>query len=101
MMHLQTLPELPLGATTVPISTPPTLSEISLKISGATTIIDRYIKNHNLSTPSLDENGPESLPRAPEVVAAKMQLLELLSDLTLLVQGPAEAMSQSYQVRCD
>jgi 6-hydroxytryprostatin B O-methyltransferase len=83
----------------VPFTTLSMLSELALKIQTSAAVIDEYLKTNNLPAPSFDENAPQSLPSAPEVVAAKMELLELLIDMSLLVQGPTETLTLACQVR--
>ena len=75
-------------------------SELASKISVAATAIDGYLKTHNVPPPSLKEDGPMGLPNAPEVSMAKMQLLELLTDMQILTHGPMEAISLGVQLVC-
>jgi hypothetical protein len=73
--------------------TTPSLTELAAQISSSAATIEKYLKTNNVPAPSFDENGPPSLPHAPEVAEAKMQLLQSLSDLTNLTRGPAEMLT--------
>jgi hypothetical protein len=73
----------------------PSLTELASKISAAAATIDTYLKDHNVPATSFETSSPPGLPHVPEVVMAKMQLLEALSDIAILTQGPAEAMTIS------
>jgi hypothetical protein len=71
----------------------PSLTDLVSKMAVAAAAIDSYIQTHNAPAPSFEASGPPGLPHAPEVAIAKLQLLELLADMTLLVQGPTESIT--------
>jgi len=82
------------------MSQTPSLTEIASKISQAASTIETYLKTNSLPQPSFAPDAPNGLPYVPEILMAKMQLVELLSDLEILVTGPAEYLSMScMQVR--
>jgi hypothetical protein len=70
-----------------------TLSELAAKISVAASTIDNYLKANNVPSTSLKADSPMELPSAPEVAMARMELLDLLNDMKILAQGPAETIT--------
>jgi hypothetical protein len=75
------------------MSPPGSLSDLASKISAAAASIDSYLQANKLPSTSLNADSPMALPHAPEVNMARIQLVELLTDMQILAYGPTETVA--------
>jgi hypothetical protein len=65
------------------------LSALAGQIAASAKAIEEALKKKGAPLPSFDKDAPP-MPADPEILFAKMQLLDAVHDLRILVNGPEE-----------
>ncbi|KAI0900877.1 S-adenosyl-L-methionine-dependent methyltransferase [Annulohypoxylon nitens] len=69
------------------------IAELSLLIAKETALVNEFLANNKLPTPSLNENASPSIPipdSAERIKAARLTIIESCSELQALMTGPKE-----------
>ncbi|KAI1393732.1 sterigmatocystin 8-O-methyltransferase [Hypoxylon trugodes] len=70
----------------------PTLNSLAAKITELTETFTRYLKENNVQEPTFAVDSPTSYTNlSPEIFITRHQLLDALSDMWYLTQGPSES----------
>ena len=69
------------------------ISQLAETIATNTAIVDAYLKEHGLPTPSFSADGPASLAIQDDAVAAAQErVIASTQELHFLMKGPAESL---------
>lgn len=74
------------------------LMQLARKILASTEIISQYLHEHNLPSPSFEEDAPETLPQ--ELESARSDVFEATQELGQLVLGPKETLLLKAVIQC-
>ncbi|KAF2707636.1 S-adenosyl-L-methionine-dependent methyltransferase [Pleomassaria siparia CBS 279.74] len=78
---------------------PSKIVELSSSIATNTKLVDDYLSENGLPTPSFDASYPPDLPLPPHITQAKQTVLEAMDELEALLLGPMPKIFNDLVVR--
>lgn len=70
----------------------PTLSELGAKVKELSETLERLLKESEVEAPTLAADSPVNISKfTPEIFTTKQALQDVMSDLSIISQGPSES----------